>query len=80
MRKNNISTSISIFFVRNIWHGQIGRKFNKKNGIICRFYPSCSNYAIMALEKYGFIRGWSLTFNRIKRCTNNNTETCIDYP
>ena len=37
-----------------------------RNG--CRFEPSCSNYAILALQKYGFIRGWKMTLNRLKRC------------
>lgn len=34
----------------------------------CRFEPSCSEYAILALQKYGFIKGWKLTFSRLKRC------------
>ena len=34
----------------------------------CRYYPTCSNYTIMALEKYGFIKGWYLGIKRILRC------------
>lgn len=34
----------------------------------CRFYPTCSNYAIEALEKYGFFKGWFLAIKRIIRC------------
>jgi hypothetical protein len=34
----------------------------------CRFYPSCSSYAIEALEKHGFIRGCWLSLRRISRC------------
>lgn len=34
----------------------------------CRFYPSCSNYSIEAIEKYGAIKGVWLTFRRILRC------------
>ncbi|MFZ3077057.1 MAG: hypothetical protein WA139_01250 [Candidatus Aenigmatarchaeota archaeon] len=34
----------------------------------------------MALEKYGFVKGWLLAYKRIKRCTNENIESCIDYP
>ncbi|MBO8159693.1 membrane protein insertion efficiency factor YidD [Thermosyntropha sp.] len=34
----------------------------------CRFYPSCSNYAIEAVEKYGAIKGGWLAFRRILRC------------
>ncbi|MEW6145537.1 MAG: membrane protein insertion efficiency factor YidD [Thermodesulfobacteriota bacterium] len=34
----------------------------------CRFYPSCSEYAIDALKKYGPWRGSWLTLKRIARC------------
>ena len=34
----------------------------------CRFYPSCSNYAIEAIERYGAIKGSWLTIKRICRC------------
>lgn len=34
----------------------------------CRFYPTCSNYAIEAICKYGFFNGWWLAIKRICRC------------
>lgn len=34
----------------------------------CRFYPSCSNYAIQSIEKYGLLKGGFLSFRRIFRC------------
>jgi putative membrane protein insertion efficiency factor len=34
----------------------------------CRYYPSCSAYAITALEKYGAVRGAWLAVRRISRC------------
>ena len=34
----------------------------------CRFYPSCSNYALEALRLHGFMRGTVLTVWRIVRC------------
>jgi putative membrane protein insertion efficiency factor len=34
----------------------------------CRFYPSCSHYAIEAIEAYGAVRGTWLTVKRISRC------------
>lgn len=34
----------------------------------CRFYPSCSNYSIQAIEKYGVVKGGWLTAKRIVRC------------
>ncbi len=34
----------------------------------CRFYPTCSQYALEAYAKYGFIKGTLLTLRRILRC------------
>jgi putative membrane protein insertion efficiency factor len=34
----------------------------------CRFYPSCSNYAVEAFTVHGFARGFSLTARRLVRC------------
>jgi putative membrane protein insertion efficiency factor len=34
----------------------------------CRFYPSCSEYAVEALKKYGFVQGTWLALKRIARC------------
>ncbi len=34
----------------------------------CRFEPTCSNYAILALQKYGFLKGWKMVLNRLGRC------------
>lgn len=34
----------------------------------CRFYPSCSEYAIGAIEKYGLLRGFFITCGRVVRC------------
>ena len=34
----------------------------------CRFAPSCSNYAIDALQKYGFFMGCGLAFRRLSKC------------
>jgi putative membrane protein insertion efficiency factor len=33
----------------------------------CRFYPSCSHYAIEAIETHGALRGVWLTIKRISR-------------
>ena len=34
----------------------------------CRFYPSCSNYAIEAIEKFGVLKGLKMAFFRILKC------------
>lgn len=34
----------------------------------CRFHPTCSTYAIQALERHGAVRGSWLAARRIARC------------
>lgn len=34
----------------------------------CRFYPTCSSYAVTALQRYGAMRGGWLALRRIVRC------------
>ncbi|MEO3937350.1 membrane protein insertion efficiency factor YidD [Dermatophilaceae bacterium Soc4.6] len=34
----------------------------------CRFYPSCSSYAVTALERHGPLRGSWLAVRRLLRC------------
>lgn len=34
----------------------------------CRFYPSCSAYAVQALHGHGAVRGTWLTLRRLSRC------------
>ena len=38
----------------------------------CRFYPSCSQYAIDAIKKYGTLKGGMMTIYRILRCNPFN--------
>ena len=37
-------------------------------GPTCRFYPSCSSYAVIALRRHGAWRGTWLTVRRLLRC------------
>ena len=34
----------------------------------CRYVPTCSQYAMTAIEKYGAVKGGWLAFKRILRC------------
>ncbi len=46
----------------------------------CRFYPTCSEYALLSIEKYGIVRGSKKTLARLRRCNPYNLDTCIDLP
>jgi putative membrane protein insertion efficiency factor len=37
-------------------------------GSHCRFYPSCSDYSMQAIERHGALRGAWLTVRRVGRC------------
>lgn len=54
---------VLIFFVRAY---QVG--LSPMLPASCRYYPSCSAYAIQALEKHGAGRGGWLAVRRIARC------------
>lgn len=44
----------------------------------CKFYPTCSNYAIEAINEYGSIKGSYLSFKRILRCNPFNKKFGYD--
>ena len=43
----------------------------------CCFTPSCSDYAILALQKYGMLKGCKMVIDRLIRC---HPPGGIDYP
>jgi uncharacterized protein len=51
-----------------------------KKGVRCKFYPSCSTYSRLAIEKYGVLKGSLLTVKRLRRCRPDNFDSCIDFP
>lgn len=53
-----------IFFIR------MYQKFISplKGKSTCKFYPTCSQYSIEAIEKYGVLKGGLMSFWRILRC------------
>lgn len=55
------------------------RKISPLKKPCCRFYPSCSQYACMAIEKYGVFRGGLKAIWRILRCSPLS-DGGIDFP
>lgn len=51
---------------------QIYRFFSKYTPSVCRFQPTCSQYTMEAIEKYGARKGLWLGIKRILRCHPKN--------
>jgi uncharacterized protein len=45
----------------------------------CKFYPTCSDYMILSIEKYGVLKGLLKGIWRIIRC-NPISKGGVDYP
>jgi uncharacterized protein len=39
-----------------------------KGAPTCRFYPTCSQYALTAIERHGAVKGTFLAVKRILKC------------
>ena len=37
---------------------------------VCRYYPSCSTYAIEAFERYGLLKGFIKSIKRLLTCSS----------
>nr|WP_311836350.1 membrane protein insertion efficiency factor YidD [Cellulomonas fimi] len=46
----------------------------------CRFYPSCSQYAVVAVTRHGLLRGSWLAARRLLRCHPWNPGGVDDVP
>ncbi len=44
------------------------RNISPMHPACCRFMPTCSQYALEAIEKYGALKGGYLALRRILRC------------
>lgn len=51
-------------FLIKVWQ----RTFSQVLPPSCRFTPSCSQYGVEAIQKYGALKGGWLTLKRIGRC------------
>ena len=80
MSRRNYLGEVAALLVREVWQRRVGPRYNAGTGTLCRFHPSCSEYAAAALSKYGLLRGARLAVNRLRRCNPANLDSCIDYP
>ena len=52
--------------------------FSKQNKGKCRLSPTCSNYALIALNRFGFIKGNFLILKRLFKCGLNKNTNLVD--
>ncbi len=52
-----------------LFYKKIGSPFFYMLGSRCRFYPSCSAYSEEAIGRFGFFKGFYLSFIRFAKCS-----------
>ena len=63
-----------------LWMIRFYRKYISPNRPpCCRFIPTCSAYALEAIEKYGAVKGGFLAVRRILRCSPLHRQESIEY-
>jgi len=72
--------SKSLIFLIRAYQKTVGRMIGELRGhATCRFLPTCSEYSILAIEKYGFFRGILKSVKRVSRCHPWSKQR-IDFP
>lgn len=56
-----------LIFLINFYQRNISPWLESKN-IRCKYYPTCSEYAKQAIQKYGMIKGSGVAIKRILKC------------
>lgn len=75
----SIFSKILIFIIKG-YQKTIGKMIGEIRGhATCRFLPTCSEYTILALEKYGFFKGLFLGIKRVLKCHPWNKQK-VDFP
>ena len=49
-------------------------------GNSCRFYPTCSNYMMTSIERFGVIKGFWMGFKRLSKCHPFHEGGCDPVP
>ncbi len=53
---------------------------SSQDAVSCVFYPSCSEYAVQAIQEQGFLLGIMNAFDRLTRCNALSPEEYSLYP
>lgn len=52
-----------VFLIRRVY-----QRISRYTPRVCRYEPTCSEYAAQAIEKYGPVRGFGMAVWRLLRC------------
>lgn len=52
----------------------------RRTGVRCLHFPSCSEYAVLALQKHGFVEGWRRALRRVADCRPDGGRPFVDLP
>ncbi len=66
--RNEIQMFFSALFLGYKW------MISSQDGVNCTFTPSCSEYGMLAIKKYGAFKGIPMTFDRLTRCHGFNAK------
>ena len=74
---NDSIVRLVVFLYRHSW---VRKRLHRHSKNVCFFVPSCSEYAILATRKYGFIRGLIVIGGRFRRCSGGYQGDYLDFP
>lgn len=77
--ERQVSARGAILAIR-IYQSTYGRMLSTFHLARCKFTPSCSNYGILAYQKYGVFKGTYLTARRLARCSPFSRARGEDWP
>ena len=79
---HNMTEIKYLFFLNRfaIWSIHQYQEYTKNKRHRCLHYPSCSNYGIMAYEKYPFIIATTKVIQRFRDCHPFSSRPYLDYP
>ena len=72
-----ISTKVALSVI-NVY--QMHMRDAASHVFVCRFQPSCSEYSKECLTRYGFPKGFYLSFARIWKCKKGIAMGTVDAP
>jgi putative component of membrane protein insertase Oxa1/YidC/SpoIIIJ protein YidD len=83
--RNQLSARL-VSTVSFVYQRSFLRERAQRRGMHCSYLPSCTEYAVRAVERYGLIQGLMLTGDRLRRCSKDDRHngggrgSFVDFP